>query len=327
MSSRHRHRHRHRSSQRHRHHHQARCLRRTKRRCPQACVTALVRRGIPSVVATGATATTGDHQRGAIDANDAGLAAACAILACAFGRPTATAIRSPERQALAWTHAVRGADRRPVTAEHVSAEGVGSAESTSHHGRNSTYAVRHRDRGRGRERRQRRIRNRCRSGWRRKRGPGDREQRSDHTHRRCNRRLSHAPAAWRRRRGYCSDVFHHRPSRWLARSANGGTIYHSASRAQTRGRPTDESPQACVTLQLHLCCISTSRAGQVPIQQQYNSCMDGVPVLYYHRVRAVRTGAGPTARRQKFLGSPSPRRAMMFFWISDAPPPIVSITV
>ena len=30
---------------------------------------------------------------------------------------------------------------------------------------------------------------------------------------------------------------------------------------------------------------------------------------------------------QKFLGSPRPRRAMMFFWISEAPPPMVSITV
>ena len=30
---------------------------------------------------------------------------------------------------------------------------------------------------------------------------------------------------------------------------------------------------------------------------------------------------------QKFFGSPSFRRAMMFFWISEAPPPIVSITV
>ena len=30
---------------------------------------------------------------------------------------------------------------------------------------------------------------------------------------------------------------------------------------------------------------------------------------------------------QKFLGSPSLRRAMMFFWISEAPPPMVSITV
>ena len=30
---------------------------------------------------------------------------------------------------------------------------------------------------------------------------------------------------------------------------------------------------------------------------------------------------------QKFGGNPSLRRAMMFFWISDVPPPIVSITV
>jgi hypothetical protein len=30
---------------------------------------------------------------------------------------------------------------------------------------------------------------------------------------------------------------------------------------------------------------------------------------------------------QKFFGRPSLRRAMMFFWISDAPPPMVSMTV
>ena len=30
---------------------------------------------------------------------------------------------------------------------------------------------------------------------------------------------------------------------------------------------------------------------------------------------------------QKFFGRPSLRLAMMFFWISDAPPPIVSMTV
>ncbi len=30
---------------------------------------------------------------------------------------------------------------------------------------------------------------------------------------------------------------------------------------------------------------------------------------------------------QKFFGRPSLRRAMMFFWISEAPPPMVSITV
>ena len=30
---------------------------------------------------------------------------------------------------------------------------------------------------------------------------------------------------------------------------------------------------------------------------------------------------------QKFFGRPSLRRAMMFFWISEEPPPMVSITV
>ena len=34
-----------------------------------------------------------------------------------------------------------------------------------------------------------------------------------------------------------------------------------------------------------------------------------------------------TMTAQKFLGSPNPRRAMMFFWISLVPPPIVSTTV
>ena len=33
------------------------------------------------------------------------------------------------------------------------------------------------------------------------------------------------------------------------------------------------------------------------------------------------------ALAQKFFGRPSVRREMMFFWISDAPPPMVSITV
>ena len=33
------------------------------------------------------------------------------------------------------------------------------------------------------------------------------------------------------------------------------------------------------------------------------------------------------AENQKFLGNPRPRREMMFFWISDAPPPMVSTTV
>ena len=32
-------------------------------------------------------------------------------------------------------------------------------------------------------------------------------------------------------------------------------------------------------------------------------------------------------RGQKFFGRPSLRRAMMFFWISEEPPPMVSITV
>ncbi len=37
--------------------------------------------------------------------------------------------------------------------------------------------------------------------------------------------------------------------------------------------------------------------------------------------------SGEFAWHQKFFGSPRPRRAMMFFWISEEPPPIVSITV
>lgn len=47
---------------------------------------------------------------------------------------------------------------------------------------------------------------------------------------------------------------------------------------------------------------------------------DGVPVR-----SADMTSV--TERDQKFFGSPSLRRAMMFFWISDAPPPMVSMTV
>ena len=42
------------------------------------------------------------------------------------------------------------------------------------------------------------------------------------------------------------------------------------------------------------------------------------------------SGAGasaPTSGNQKFCGSPRWRRAMMFFWISDEPPPTVSFTV
>ena len=35
----------------------------------------------------------------------------------------------------------------------------------------------------------------------------------------------------------------------------------------------------------------------------------------------------PDPPGQKFFGRPSPRVAMMFFWISLAPPPIVSTTV
>ena len=40
-----------------------------------------------------------------------------------------------------------------------------------------------------------------------------------------------------------------------------------------------------------------------------------------------RCGEDDAAATQKFFGRPSLRRAMMFFWISEAPPPMVSMTV
>ncbi len=40
-----------------------------------------------------------------------------------------------------------------------------------------------------------------------------------------------------------------------------------------------------------------------------------------------RCGEDDAAGTQKFFGRPSLRRAMMFFWISEAPPPMVSMTV
>ena len=41
----------------------------------------------------------------------------------------------------------------------------------------------------------------------------------------------------------------------------------------------------------------------------------------------VGVAAKAAAESQKFAGNPSLRRAMMFFWISEVPPPIVSTTV
>ncbi len=49
------------------------------------------------------------------------------------------------------------------------------------------------------------------------------------------------------------------------------------------------------------------------------SCAPAVAVFV-----AVTGGEGDA---QKFFGRPSLRRAMMFFWISEEPPPMVSITV
>ena len=53
-----------------------------------------------------------------------------------------------------------------------------------------------------------------------------------------------------------------------------------------------------------------------------------VPVVVVALLSEVEDGdAVQGSRHQKFLGSPRPRRAMMFFWISEAPPPMVSTTV
>jgi hypothetical protein len=60
-----------------------------------------------------------------------------------------------------------------------------------------------------------------------------------------------------------------------------------------------------------------------------------VPVAWGRVPGSVAWGPGPPGRCgvedaagiQKFFGRPSLRRAMMFFWISDAPPPMVSMTV
>ncbi len=57
-----------------------------------------------------------------------------------------------------------------------------------------------------------------------------------------------------------------------------------------------------------------------PPRSQSPHLLDGIRVLNLGAV-------GPAARAALQVGSPSLRRAMMFFWISEVPPPIVSTTV